>query len=406
MLLAGCGGSPKAAPKGPTLPAVLAPAPAAPTVLKPVASETTLGQTGVTSLKASLTGGAPDTIQVQPLPGFDGQVTVSEGSRTIFQSLHTSGVSVLEFGRRHLPVLLLQDSVSYCGSGGCATSAYTWSRTRHRMLAVPVPGIPAYRYDARRRQFVVTSLPVPGGLFGYVVPGGPGIIVHARTYDAWQHAIAQGYGYAPGLSPAGGWVAVGKPVYGPTTAETGFTWGGPAQTLQALLSARSLDFRAQVAQVSASPADASGVWRNLSPIGAWGGSLFSVDSSPQVTGTPSTTVVTDRVAGLRGAGASARLQVYEVTASLTRSGTAYHVRTAHLAPIAVKVKNILQVLAVIRSHRSLLRALAKAGDPPLQIDAVGQSWQVDMASQGGQTIRPWVDIDAVTGEVRQAGPNS
>jgi hypothetical protein len=405
MLLAGCGSSPKATPKGPTLPAVLAKAPAAPNVLKPLVSETTLGQTRVTSLKASLTGGRPDTIRVQSLPGFDGQVTVTEGTRIIFQSLHTAGVSVLEFGRRHLPVLLLQDSVSYCGSGGCATSAYTWSRTRHRMLPVPVPGTPAYRYDARRRQFVVTSLPLPGGLFGYVVPGGPGIIVHARTYDLWQHGITQGYGYAPGLSPTGGWVAVGKPVYGPSTAETGFTWGGPAQTVLALLDARALDFKAQVAQVSASSADASVIWRDLAPIGTWGGSLFSVDASPRVSTAGSTTVVTDRVAGLRGAGATATLQVYEVTASLTKAGSTYYVRTVHLAPVAVKVQDILQVLTIIRSDRSLLRTLAKAGYPALQVEAVGQRWQVDTASQGGQSVRPLVDIDAVTGAVRRAGAN-
>ncbi len=404
LLLAGCGtksGTANVASHRGT-PPVLAKAGAAPRVLRPDRTETTLGRKNLFRLQASLTGHGRDTITIRVLPGFDGQVTVTSGRTVIFQQQHVSGASVIDFGRRHLPLLLLQGSLMLCGSGGCTNTAYTWSATRHRMLPVPAPGIAAYQYAPKRRQFLATTVPETGGLFGYVVPGRLGIVLHGRTYDVWQHGLAVSYAYAPGLSGTGGWVAVGRTSYGPSGHMGGSPFTSPGQALLALLEARGLGFRSQVAEVAESPADEVSIWRDLSPIGSWQGSLVAIDPSPKITTSDALAIVSDRISGLVGTGAAASLHIDEVTAILRRVGTAYVVRSAHLAPIAVKVPTAMGVLSIIRADRALLRVLAKSGNPPLLVEAIGQQWQVSMARRGGHDA-PWIDIEAQNGSMHKPG---
>ncbi len=402
-LLAGCSATVSLSPSRSTSqpPAVLAKAPPLPSTLRPVATSTTLGPSGTTTLTAPLTGEGEDTITVRTTPGGDGQVKVTAGSAIIFQKQHVGGASVLEFGNAHLPVLLLQDSYNLCGSGGCVTSAYTWSAARQAMVVVPQPGATAYLYTPARRQFRETTVPQVGSLFGYIVPGSRGIVLTARTYDAWQHYLSQSYAYAPDLSPTGGWVPVGQPQFGPAGSQPASTFSDPGQALLALLSARSLDFRPQVRQLAATAAAQAALWQDLQPIAQWQGSLFAILPSPQVQSSASTATASDRISGLVGTGPQARLEVYEVTAELTRSGSGYLVTSAHLAPLAVKVRSVVQVLTLIRSRATLRKALAAAGDPPLLIWAAGQEWQVSLASRGSTRVHPWIVIDAVTGAVRK-----
>lgn len=406
LLLVSCGGpgrNQSAARTQRALPPVLAKVPAQPALLVPVSSATTLGRQGNAHLKAALTGHGQDTVTLHLTRDGDGQVTVSAGSSTLFQRQHVSGASILQFGRRHLPVLLLQDSFDLCGSGGCATSAYTWSVANQAMLQVAPPVVPAYRYDPARHQFVQTFVAMIGGLFGYIVPGRDGIVLQARTYDPWQHSLSQSYAYAPGLSATGGWIAVGQARYSPVGAESGVAFADPGQALLALLSARSMDFRPQVEQVTDPAASLPDVWQNLRLIGSWQGSLFAILASPEVQTSGQTATASDRVSGLVGQGAEAKLQAYEVTAVLKRIGSNYFVETAHLAPLAVKVQSTLQVLTAIRADRALLQALARAGNPPLQIEAIGQEWQVSLVGQGSMQNQPWIEIDALTGKVHKTG---
>ncbi len=402
LMLTACGGPAKTGSAHEThrgLPPLLARAPKPKAMLRPVATETSLGRQGGASLQAPLTGTGQDTITLQLTPDGDGQVNITQGAATIFQKQHVSGASVLAFGRRHLPVLLLQDSFNLCGSGGCQTSAYTWSPSRQAMLPVPAPGIPAYRWSPGRRQFLLSSAPLIGGLFGFVTPGRDGIVLQARTYDVWQHSLAQSYAYAPGLSATGGWVAVGAPRYTPSGRESGVAFADPGQALLALLTARSMGFQAQVAQVSASPADEAAVWRNLRAIGAWQGTLYAILPAPQVQVTGATATASDRITGLVGQGPQAKLEAYEVTAVVAKIGAAYLVQDAHLAPLAVRVRSAASVLAAIRRTRLLLRDLARDGNPPLVVQAVGQQWQVSLAGRGSMQDQPWIEIDALTGKV-------
>jgi hypothetical protein len=113
-------------------------------------------------------------------------------------------------------------------------------------------------------------------------------------------------------------------------------------------------------------------------------------------------MVRKRIAELVGIGAAASLHVDHVTAVLTQVGWAYAVRTARLAPMEANVPATLPVLAATRSDRALLRVLAKSGNPPLLVEAVGQRWQVSMARRGGQDT-PWIDIEAQNGSMHKPG---
>ncbi len=399
LLLAACGlqGSPVSRHAG--LPPILGTAPS-PVLLRPVATATTLGLPGGGTLRAALTGQAADTVTVGLMPDGDGQVTIASGGRVLLRRGHVGAASILSFGRRHLPVLLLQDAFDLCGSGGCQTSAYTWSRVRRAFLPVPPPSVPVYLYRPDRRQFLQTLAPMPGGLFGFVAPGPVGVVLEARTYDVWQHTLAQSYSYAPGLSATGGWVAAGEARYAPSGREPGVAFSDPGQALLALLTARSLGFRAQVAQVSASPKDLPAILGNLRQTGTWQASLFAVLPAPEVQVTGTTAIATDRIAGLVGQGPRAKLEAYEVTAVLEKIGAAYLVQAAHLAPLAVKVRSASEVLAAIRASGRLLGELEKDGDPPLLVQAVGERWQVSLAGRGSMRDRPWIEIDALSGKVR------
>ena len=397
LLLAACGGPAKTS--GPKVaPAVLAKAPAAPALVRPVATSTTLrGQETVATLTASLTGQGQDTITVRQSSDGDGQVTISDASgATIFHQDHVSGASVVTFGRRHLPVLLLQESFNLCGSGGCTSEAYTWSRSAKTMRAVAPPTEPAYRYSPSRRQFLQTSVPALGGLFGFVVPGSQGIVVQGRTYDPWQHVVSQDYAYAPGLSPTGGWVAVGTPAYAPS-GRVQVSFPDPGQALLALLSARSLGFSRQVHQLLTPQASLGTVMKDLAPLGAFGGSVWDVELAPSVETTGDTASATERVTGLVGQGPAARLEAYEATAVEDQMGSQYLIASAHVAPLAVKVSSAVAVLERIRGDRALLKELGKAGDPPLVVQAAGQAWQVMQASTKSTQEQPWIEIDALTG---------
>jgi len=399
-LLAGCSMTSHAG-TGPSgrLPPVLAKVPPGPATLRPVATSTTLGHSGKPVLTASLTGNGDDMITVQTTQTGDGQVTVTSGTAVLFHKEHVSGASVLVFGRDHLPVLLLQDSYNLCGSGGCVTSAYTWSPAKKAMVAVPQPRATGYLYSPAKRQFHEVAIPQFGSLFGYIVPGRRGIVLTARTYDAWQHDVAQDYAYAPDLSPTGGWVQVGNPRFAPAGSQPGINFADPGQALLALLSARSLGFRSQVQQVATTAAAQRALWRNLRAIVGWRGSLFAILPSPEVQSSASFTTASDRVSGLVGSGPTARLEVYEVTAELSKRASAYAVASAHVAPVAVKVPSAVAVLTLIRARAALRKGLAEAGDPPLLIQAVGQDWQVEFGARDSAQTRPWIQVDAVTGAV-------
>jgi len=80
-----------------------------------------------------------DTVRVSFSSTMVGTLSVtSAGGTVLWQVAHTGWAAVAEFGSRHLPVILTGSDQSFCGTGGCIYTAYTYNPARQQFVPVPL----------------------------------------------------------------------------------------------------------------------------------------------------------------------------------------------------------------------------------------------------------------------------
>lgn len=371
-------------------------------VLTPVSWQSTkpLSSAGSSAIHANLQGRGSDTLTVTQTASLEGTLAVIDSSgASILTMPHVGRASVLVFGAAHLPVLVLQDSVNHCGSGGCAYQALTWDASAGKFLEVPAPGISAFRYVPKTKQFEDAAASEPGGLFGFVSVGSHGISLDVRLYDDWQHHMLLAYAYAKDGTAAGKWVSTGKPQYTPQTTPP-MSASTPASVLDALLQARALDIYGQ-GKMLLDAKSASTLWQDLAPLSTFGAMLFTEPSAAPAAKPGNPVTVSTSISGLDGQGLDAEMKAYRVDAKEQPVGGTYRVTSVKLTAIPLKVSSQKDVLRMLRASSGDRKHMTAAGaDATIIVTAVGEKWQVNVQS-GGHT-QPWLDINAQTGAVTAA----
>ena len=362
-------------------------------------STPSLNGAGSARLQADLTGSGVDLLTVRVDARGHGSLIVQGSGGLHWVLPHVAAVSVLEFGARHLPVLVVQGGSSYCGSGGCTYGTYTWDAGLSQFVAVPPPGETAYRYNAARHRVQMVSVPAPDGLFGFVAVSHRGILLTVRLYDLWQHVETLTYAYAENNGPTGEWREVGSPQYQPTAWE-GVPFSSAATALQGLLEARALDIAPQGLPLVAEGVQEA-VWRQLAPLAALGASMGDDGAGPTaVAGADGQWAVMDQVSGTAGAGFAQHLRSYVVTANVQHLGAGYVVTSVALKPTTLRVATPLAVLQRCLTSAVGRSFLTGSRGAPLLVFPVGLSWQVEVLR--GRSTSAWLQVNAVTGRVAPA----
>lgn len=168
------------------------------------------------NVHAALTGSGVDTLTGRSTASGTGTLAVTnDAGQPLWTLAHVGGVFVLDFGRRHRPVVLVQGDVFDCGSGGFQYRGYTWNPSTEKFVTGADPETLAYRFIPGTRQFRL-SVVASGGLFGLVEIRYGRLVLVSRTYDHWQHAIITPLRYETcGAGDAGGFTTIGPAHYTP-----------------------------------------------------------------------------------------------------------------------------------------------------------------------------------------------
>ncbi len=355
------------------------------------------------SATANLTGTETgDHVTVATTADGSGTLTVTNRVGTpIFTNNKVSAAYVWKFGPRHLPVLLLQSSQFYCGTGGCQYQAYTWNATSHRFVQVKPPTTTAYLFDAGTHQFTTVQVPVVQGLFGFIQVRGNHLVMVNRLYDAWQHAAVAQLAYIAAGSQAGTIQATGRTSYEPTRAIS-----IPAETplgiLQAFFESRSLNLPLQGKPLIAS-GDTMAVWKATAPVTRLGDTVFFPGTNPRITKVAQRISITTTLAGHDMTRQDTKLHQYRVVADLNKAGGTYRLIQATLTPISLKVSSIQDVLALLAQNDAFITDMAKYPRWAVEVEPVGANWQVDVQGprrrNGSASFHSILTVNAKTGAV-------
>ncbi len=352
--------------------------------------------------EANLTGaGHPDYLTLTMSPSGHSQLVVATASgRTLWSKSSVQSVAILKFGRPHLPVILLQGGLNFCGSGGCQYQGYTWNPSQHRFIPVGNPTSPAFRYDPKTKTFraVEVSLPTVDGLFGFVSVQNRQLYLLERTYDLWQHIILQPLHYASTGTPAGRWVTAGPVQYQPGGSEPSVTFNTPVELWTAFLEARAMNLPLQGKPLIAS-AGQNNIWNALAPLGRLGESLTVDTANPKPVVQGVHADVSMMVSGiLHPTSPNAQMVSYWVGSEVFSVGGTGVIEHASMDPVHLKVSTVYAVLRHIRDNAVFQRAMAKHPHAVVLVSPVGSAWDVELNQN-----TPILAVNAKTGVITALG---
>ncbi len=372
--------------------------------LKPtaIAVERLSGSQTRARMHANLTGlSQTDTLSLTMNPTGQSQLAITDAAgQTIWSKSSVDSVTILKFGRPHLPVILLQGGLNYCGSGGCQYQGYTWSPHRHHFITVGNPTSPAFRYEANTKTFraIQASMANVDALFGFIAVQNHHLQLLERTYDLWQHAVIQSLHYAAGGTPGGRWVISGPAEYEPGGSEPNLLLTSPGAVWTAFLEARSLDLPLQ-----GQPLIATGrqhrIWNAMAPLARLGESLTIDTLNPKTVVQGDHADVSVLVSGvIQGSSPDARMASYWVGAEVFSVAGTGVIEHASIDPIHLKVSSVYAVLRRIRRNVTFQRALHKNPKALVIVTPQGLTWEVAL----NQTPPMW-SLDAKTGAIQSLG---
>lgn len=387
----------------PQAPAVFAsiPAQAAPTTLRPVSWMST-HLPDPHPLRATLRGTGKDTLAIaSPQPG-QGTLTITDSTgHTIFTLGYTAEVSVLDYGSKHLPVILTQ--ADGCGTGGCTYFTYTWNPGARKFTAIAPPGgTPAFRYLPAQKKFQPVMLPAPSlepslGWFGFIRPDAAGLSFTELLYDDWQNVAVNSYALAVDGSGDARWVSQGTSYRAPGPG-IGPTFSGPGKALAALLQACSLNLPSEGMTLLPPGSAGKALWASLAPLQAWGLTLHYVGPGgvPQVTPGDGTDTMVATISGTSGS-LNARLQAYRITATVKPVSNAWQITAVQLLPVRLQAASVSDVLELLLKDPSSVYYLSQHSADPLTINVIGLRWQLSLGQGGNRLI--WQDVSAKSGAI-------
>lgn len=406
LAMAGCGAPGASAPAGSTLSSpVSAPvsSPAGDSVMIPSAI-VPIAHSAV--LHAVLTpASAPDTVTVT-VAGGAGHLTVTNpAGQSILALPHVSGVGLMTFGHRHLPVLVTESDIAFCGSGGCVYHTYTYVPSARRFEQIPAPAslttaMPTFRFDPARARFVTvpSAVPAADNFFGFATLSPHGLSIAIRLYDYYQHASVSTYSYVPGTTGPGTWQPAGPPRYTPDRAVT------PPVSLRMVvetyLIADALGLSRESASLAASAAADRSMRQTLSPYIPYGSLLSFIDTGWNHDAAAGGGAGQLTVFLTHGYGLDLSLESVRIAARLTTVARTSRVASLSVVPITLRYRTVADVLRLLATTPSIRQYLAD--HPQAEIDAVipntDHTWSVLMAAPSGAASRQFI-VDAVTGQV-------
>jgi len=343
-------------------------------------------------------GDVRDTLTIVSGRGGSALLTVkSPAGALLLRVPHGGQALVADFGGSHAPVLVVRGDDTECGSGGCTYETFTFDPVSNRVIPVPAPAVTAYRFGASGSGIITTSIPEPGGIFGFLTPNAHGFALSTRLYDLYQHLATTEYAYAENGTPAGAWTAVGPPSYSPTAWE-GVPFTSAATAVEGLLQARSLNLPLQGEPLIV-PGETATVWNALAPLARWGDTFTPDSDAPTTSQSGTNTVVAEEVSGVAASGSASVLQAFQLSAVLSAGPNGgFRVESVTLAPVPLPIDSA--VLALQAARRAVRDHAVKGPLPTatLAVFPVGLSWQI--VEGGGPNGTPWASVDAIDGQVK------
>lgn len=406
LATAGCGAPEASAPAAPTVSSPASAPVSSPTAVSVMTPSAIVSIAQKSVLHAVLTpSGATDTVTVT-VAGGSGRLTVTNpAGQTIWALPHVGGVGLMTFGHRHLPVLVTESDIAFCGSGGCVYYTYTYVPAARRFEQIPAPvslstAMPTFRFDAADARFITvpSAVPAADNFFGFATLSPHGLSIAIRLYDYYQHASVTTYAYAAGNTGPGSWQPAGPPRYTPDRAVT------PPVSLRMVvetyLIADALGLSRESASLAASSAADRSMRHTLSPYIPYGSLLSFIDTGWNHDAAAGGGAGQLTVFLTHGAGMDLSLESVRIAARLTTVEGTSRVASLSVVPITLRYRTVAEVLRLLATTPAIRQYLA--GHPQAEIDAVipntDHTWSVLMAAPSGATSRQFI-VDAVTGQV-------
>lgn len=378
-------------------------------IIKPTAVVSVMPAKSET-VRADLTGtAAPDRLTVtRNSPGASGTLRVSTVSgSTLWTQSQVGGVLIWQFGRRHLPVVLVKGSNYDCGSGGCRYQAYSWDKQSDDFVQVLGPTITAYRYLPKTRQFEETQVPFVGGLFGFVQVHGSDLQLISRTYDLWQSAVitpllleVTGAGTAT--------IAAGSDFSYLSSGAKRIPITTPFFAVEAFAQARALNL-SQEGKPLIAPQDQVAVWKATAALSHLGTSLGFVTSNPHTISSAGNSSVTAVLTGfvLNTKTLTVRLVRYRLVATVQGGeGTGYRLTRVSIKPMVLKVSTSQSVLKRLAQNPRFLRAMTQHPRWDVELQPMGDIWQIALQGppDNPRNYQSLLSLNAQTGAMARVTP--
>lgn len=364
-----------------------------------IAVERLSGSQTRASMQANLTGlSQTDTLTLTMNPTGQSHLAIDNAvGRQLWSKSSVDSVTILKFGRTHLPVILVQGGLNFCGSGGCQYQGYTWSPNRHHFMPVGNPTSPAFRYNAKTETFraIQASMATVDALFGFVTVQNHHLQLLERTYDLWQHAMIQPLEYAAGGTPGGRWIISGPVEYQPGGSEPNLLLTSPGELWTAFLEARSLDLPLQGKPLIANGSQQS-IWNAFAPLAPLGESLTVDTPNPKPVVQGDHADIGVLVSGIiHGSSPDARMASYWVGSEVFSVAGTGLIEHASIDPIHLKVSSVYAALRRIRRNVMFQRALSHNPKAVVSVTPQGLAWEVALNQNP-----PILSVNAKTGAIK------
>ncbi|PSR34157.1 MAG: hypothetical protein C7B46_06295 [Sulfobacillus benefaciens] len=418
LAVAGCGvaGAPPSSPPTPnphgTVPTsvVIGATPPRAIALKPSRVISPPYSAGPETIQAPVVPGTGmDTLSVSDITPGTSTLTVTSSSHALLWTLPNTGwVGVAEFGNQHGPILLTEGDQSFCGSGGCMYTGYTYSNATHHFLPIPFDPFAnlAYRLKPSHRhwQAIVQTGLTASTLLGSASLTQSGLNTSFRTYGPLNGAAGQRDLYALDGLPSGEWVPVGPVNFGPDELNGFVVY--PATSLQnaasTYLSEAMQNHPRAAAKMVAAGINPNTLWKDVQPLTAFGLS-GSINMAQSHRIDPTEEVFP--VSTTKAAGPQETLITYDATVFGAHVHGGWYVTRVDLRKIAMKYNTVADVLKLLMQDRIVTTWYHDHPDGVTTINSntIGSTdWQANL-SAGNTNL--FVNIDAVSGKITLA-PNN
>lgn len=362
------------------------------------------------TMKAPLVPGTGmDTISVAfSQKGFVATMTVtSSQGKTLWTLPHAARISVEEFGPRHSPVVLVGSDQTFCGSGGCLFTSYTYDAAARKFVVVPLDPWNNLNYlwnATRHNWYAQPAASTPRGSLGGASLTMSGLSTGSRLYNSTFGYMTQNWVYATNGTSSGEWLASGPTNFGKDQLSPMAPY--PASSLNLLASEYfgllMEDHPKSAAKFVAPSANAQHLFEQNQFVTGWG---LSGQVGTSSTPAQNTTAISVPLWTMVGTGPNQKLVRYRATATgMAKAGGWFITRTA-TTRTALKVDTVHAVLALLAKNPAAQTWLKTHPTSHLTIsldaNGHGNTWQASF-STASSSVGFTLLVNAETGAVSQA----